>query len=98
MPAASSCSALGVSGLPYILPQHLLRVPPKAKSHLEIFNEPVLVTAPSGDERGHWAAWVKGPAGVAPRSTSLMWRMITKGLSVRDRACKTRQRNKELEL
>lgn len=89
MPVASSCSALGVSELPYILPECLQRVSQKAKSHLEIVNELVLVTAPSGDECGHWAGWVKGPAVFAPRLASLMSKMIRRGLSVRDRACKT---------
>lgn len=45
MLVASSCSTLGVSDMPYILPQRPLRVSQKAKSHLEIINEPLLVTA-----------------------------------------------------
>lgn len=89
MPVASSGSSLGVSELPYILPQHLLRVPQKAKSHLAIINEPVLVTVSPGDECGLCAGWVKGPAACAPRLASLISKMIMKGLSVRDRACKT---------
>lgn len=80
MLGASSCSTLGVSDMPYILPQHPLRVSQKAKSHLEIINEPLLVTAPSRDECGHWAGWVKGPAVPAPQSASSLWRMIMETL------------------
>lgn len=83
MPVASSCSALGVSQLPYILPQHLLRVSQKAKSHLETVNEPVFSHCAVRDECGHWAGGVKGQGRL-----HLGWKMIPKGLSVRDRACK----------
>lgn len=89
MPVAPSCSALGVSDMPYILTQRPLRVSQKAKSHLEIINEPLLVTATSGDECGHWTDWVKGPAVSAPRLASSLRRMITGGPPVRDRACET---------
>lgn len=50
---------------------------------------PFLVSVPTGDECGRWAGWVKGPGASAPRLASFLPRMITKGLSVRDRACKT---------
>lgn len=55
-------SVLGALGMSYILPEVLLGVTQKPKSHLEIFNEPVLVTVTSGDEADHWAGGVKGPA------------------------------------
>jgi len=47
------------SDMSYILPELLLRVTQKPKSHLEILNEPVLVTITSGNEADHRAARVK---------------------------------------
>lgn len=55
MLVASSCSALIASDMPYILPEHPLRVSKKPKSHLEKVNEDVLVGITSGDECGQWA-------------------------------------------
>lgn len=63
-------SALGASDGSYILPELLLRVTQKHKSHLEVLNEPVLVPITSGDEADHWAGWVKGPGGSVARFAS----------------------------
>lgn len=71
----------------YILPELLLRVTQKPKNHLEIFNEPALVTVTSGDEADHWAGRVKGPAGSVAPLCFLLLRIIMEGLVVRDRAC-----------
>lgn len=87
MLVASSCSALIASDMPYILPEHPLRVSKKPKSHLEKVNEDVLVGITSGDECGQWAGRVKGPASsVACFAISLL-RTIRTRVVVRDRAC-----------
>lgn len=83
---SSSSSVLGASDMPYILPDPLLRVSQKPKSHLEILNEPVLLTVTSADEAGHWAARVKGPASCVACFASSLLRMIIEGLMVRDHA------------
>lgn len=42
-------SVLGAFDTSYILPELLLRVTQKPKRHLEILNEPILVTITSGN-------------------------------------------------
>ena len=45
----------GASDMSYILPELLLRVTQKPKSHLKTVNEFILVTATPGEEADHWA-------------------------------------------
>lgn len=74
---SSSVPLLGQLGLIY-LPSLSLRVSQKPRSHLEIFNESVLVTSGCGG----WAGWVRGPASRA----LCPLKVIKGGLMARDRA------------
>lgn len=80
-------SALCDSDMSYILPELLLRVTQKPKSHLETFNEPILVTITSGNEADHWAGRVKRARRLCGLVGFSLLRIITDGLVVRDRAC-----------
>lgn len=71
-----SSPVLAVSDRPYIPAEPLLRVSQKPRRHLEIFNEPVLLTLTCGDETGHWAGWVRGPASCVARRAPWLLRMI----------------------